>query len=879
MSKGFWTHLDRVPDGPALLIPSRPHITYGELAERVAATARAMGAGKKLVAIEAALSEHSIAAYLAALAGGHAAALLPPDDDAAWLSFVERFEPELAFRKENGRWRLNETGYRPQSRIHHDLALILMTSGSTGCGKAVRLSAGAVAANASSIAQYLELDAADVGALTLPLHYSYGLSILNSHLSVGAALWVPGTSILDPAFVEEFKAAQCTNLSGVPHSYELMEQRGFRQQRYPDLRFMTVAGGRLPPSDVRLYHDWLVPEGRRFYVMYGQTEATARIAYVPPRRLPDHADGIGLAVPGGELRLVDESGTTVREHNVPGELVYRGPNVMLGYGETRHDLARGADIDELRTGDIGVRDADGLYRITGRLRRMSKIGGIRLGHDALEAALSERGITTAVVGDDELVLAAFTGAHTEAEVRGQLALAAGIGLPHARAVALEELPRLANGKLDYEQLRARMTERPSDSEKPTVATLFKEVFFPQQVLPDDCFADLGGDSLRYLEMTVGLERLLGAAPEGWEKMSVGALSARSQTALAARVISSDILLRAIAILLVVFHHATTWPIPGGAGTMFVLCGFGLARFQSKALFDGDFRRFFRQLRLVLLPYYLVVLGFSIGWGAVPWASVFLVGNLGFAAPERHEMLPYLYWFVEAFVQLLLLWALLFAPPAIRRFASVDPFRFGFILLVAATALHFASPILWPIGARQIFTLPWVLHLAVFGWCAAFASSPRRRLAVILASGVTMPLMAYTGGNWVGSWFLYGVQLPVLALLVYLPKLKVPALLAAMVIPVAAASYHIYLLHRIFPDLLLDASRPETFVSPWIIAVSVGSGLGTGLLAYRLQRLLTRGDGRFARRWQRLGLLWQGQTRRSRSGAGLAPTKRQSGALP
>lgn len=240
-------------------------------------------------------------------------------------------------------------------------------------------------------------------------------------------------------------------------------------------------------------------------------------------------------------------------------------------------------------------------------------------------------------------------------------------------------------------------------------------------LPNDSFAELGGDSLRYLELTVGLERLLDRVPDGWEKMCVGVLASLSHSTSPQRTIASDILLKSIAILLVVLHHATPWPIPGGAGTMLVLCGYGLARFQSSALFAGDLRRFLQPLGLVLWPYYLVVLGFSVAWGAIPWASVFLVGNLGFAEPDRHEMLPYLYWFVEAFAQLLLLWGALFAVPSVRRSAARDPFRFGMLFLAFAVLAHFAVPALSPVRQWQIFTLACVLHLAAFGWCAAFAN--------------------------------------------------------------------------------------------------------------------------------------------------------------
>ena len=162
--------------------------------------------------------------------------------------------------------------------------------------------------------------------------------------------------------------------------------------------------------------------------------------------------------------------------------------------------------------------------------------------------------------------------------------------------------------------------------------------------------------------------------------------------------------------------------------MVVLIGYGLGRFQKDALVAGDLARLLRPLATVLAPYYLIVAGYALAWGSVPWASVFLVGNLGFADPARHTMLPFLYWFVEVFVQLLLVWAVVFLIPGVRRMAARDPFRLRMALLAAAVAARFAVPALWPIGGREIFTLPWILHLAVFGWCAACADTPRTALA-------------------------------------------------------------------------------------------------------------------------------------------------------
>src|SRR3546814_204223 len=230
------------------------------------------------------------------------------------------------------RWRTEAAADSvPPDDLHPDLALLLSTSGSTGLSRWVRLSASNLDANAAAIAEYLGLDESDRGALILPLHYCYGLSVLNSHLAVGASLFVAGKSLLDSGFAGDLRRSGCTNLAGVPYSYELLEQIGFRDERLPALRFMTVAGGRLSPELVARYPAHLSRNGKRFFVMYGQTEATARIAFVPPDQLWGNTDRIGVAIPGSELHLVDDENRTIEADETPGELVCRGPNVMMGY--------------------------------------------------------------------------------------------------------------------------------------------------------------------------------------------------------------------------------------------------------------------------------------------------------------------------------------------------------------------------------------------------------------------------------------------------------------------------------------------------------------------------------------------------------------------
>lgn len=834
----FVSRLAARGEAPALIFPGRPPLSYGDLAERVDRQAAALAGEKSLVAVEARSSEQAIVAYLAALRAGHAVALLPPDAPSTLETCEAAFRPDFIFRQIAGRWRRERRPRERDQRPHPDLAVLLSTSGSTGEGNSVRLSRGNIAANAQAIAGFLGITPGDRGCLVLPLHYCYGLSVLNSHLSAGASLYVPGGSILDPGFLDGLAAAGCTNFAGVPHSYDLLEQVGFRDADLPSMRFMTVAGGRLAPGLVRSYDRRMSERGGAFFVMYGQTEATARIAYVPPERLPGNEDRIGIAIPGGELTLVDENGMAIRQPDMAGELVYRGPNVMMGYARSRGDLARGADLDALRTGDLALQDADGLFRIVGRLKRISKISGLRISHDALERALEREGIAAAVVGDDAGLQAFFTGPRTEHAVADRLAAASGLTRAHLRATRMAELPRLPSGKLDYARLRKEMVSLRDGAACAGVSEAFREAFYPRPVRREDSFVSLGGDSLRFLQLSLALERAVGTAPPGWERMTVAQIERLGRRETAGRSLGGDMLVRVAAILLVVVHHQTLWPIPGGAAAMVMLVGFSLARFQAPALLAGQIGRLLAPALQVLVPYYLIVAGYALAWGEVPWASVFLVGNFGFADPAQHTMLPYLYWFVELYGQILLLVAGLFASPRLRAFCAADPFRAGMVLFALALAARFALPAIVDMGNRQIFTLPWNLYIAALGWSAAFADTLRKRAVLLAAASATFLYFGVWDAVWIGTTVKFTLQIAVLAALLFTPRLRLPGLAARSILLVAAASFQIYLLHRFVPEIFLVRladDLPDAVFD--FLAILGGVALGVG--AFALQQWLRR----------------------------------------
>jgi len=200
-------------------------------------------------------------------------------------------------------------------------------------------------------------------------------------------------------------------------------------------------------------HELMGERDGRLWVMYGQTEATARISYVPPQALPDKAHTIGMPIPGGRLSI-ESNGELVTEPDVEGELIYHGPNVMLGYATQPEELAA-ADMQggELRTGDLGSVDADGFFRVTGRIKRIAKVFGMRQNLDEIEAAASAYGPVAAADGGDQILLFREAGADIEPEdLRRVVARQFGLNPRAFEVRELDELPRTRSGKLDYERL-------------------------------------------------------------------------------------------------------------------------------------------------------------------------------------------------------------------------------------------------------------------------------------------------------------------------------------------------------------------------------------------------------------------------------------------
>lgn len=275
-------------------------------------------------------------------------------------------------------------------KLNDKLALCLTTSGSTGSPKLVRLSKYNLESNASSIAEYLNIDENERPITSLPMNYSYGLSVINSHLLKGAKILLTDKDVLQSEFWTFCKHKRATSISGVPYTYEMLKRLRIFKMSLPDLKVMTQAGGKLNPNIAKEYMEYAKQSGKRFYVMYGQTEATARISYLPWEVALDKCASIGVAIPNGKLTLIDANDNEITVPDVEGEMLYEGPNVSLGYAECIEDLQKGDENGGiLHTGDIAKQDADGYYYITGRMKRFLKIYGQRISLDGLDQMIKD----------------------------------------------------------------------------------------------------------------------------------------------------------------------------------------------------------------------------------------------------------------------------------------------------------------------------------------------------------------------------------------------------------------------------------------------------------------------------------------------------------
>ena len=352
-------------------------------------------------------------------------------------------------------YHLLRTGFEHEWEMQPDLGLLLTTSGSTGSPKFVRQSYRNVLSNAQSIVEYLQLDGTERPISTLPMNYTYGLSIINSHLCVGAALLMTDKTLMQKEFWAFLRENGATSFGGVPYTYEMLDKLRFFRMKLPSLRYITQAGGKLPVELHLKFAEHAAANGIRFVVMYGQCEATARMGYLPAEDALRKIGSMGIAIPGGKLSIIDAQGHEIREPDVTGELIYEGPNVTMGYAERGEDLALGDERGgRLETGDMARMDQDSYFYIVGRKKRFLKIYGNRVNLDELDRLIKEAFdyIDCASSGvDDHLHIFITDGALTD-DVKDFVVKKTGFNHIAIQVHTIPEIPKNDAGKVLYQKL-------------------------------------------------------------------------------------------------------------------------------------------------------------------------------------------------------------------------------------------------------------------------------------------------------------------------------------------------------------------------------------------------------------------------------------------
>ncbi|MFZ2864176.1 MAG: AMP-binding protein [Ignavibacteriaceae bacterium] len=470
-SNNFWSNLKLFADNVALIdTANKQTLTYKRLDDESDFISDKIKLSHKgLTFLFTTNNLESVVLYIALLKSGSAVLLLDEKlNEEIRNSLINNYKPDFIISVspkapagysdyfDYHSLHLFEREERQSREIFPDLAVLLSTSGTTGSPKLVKLSYKNIQSNADSIAEYLNIDENERPITTLPFNYSFGLSIINSHLLKGSAIILTEKTVFFRDFWNLFNEYKCTSFAGVPYTYTMLKRIGFEKIALPSLRYFTQAGGKLSEEFIRFFNDYAAKSNKKFFVMYGQTEATARITYVPYDKLSGKIGSIGISIPGGKLNIMND-GVEVSRPKEVGEIVYKGDNVMLGYAETLSDLSKGDELNGvLFTGDLGYKDEDGFFYVTGRMKRFIKIFGLRINLDEVQKMIENHfKISAACTGKDDLLqILVHSDDHlTEIKVKEEVMKMYQLNFKSLIVKSANQIPTNTNGKYDYNKIK------------------------------------------------------------------------------------------------------------------------------------------------------------------------------------------------------------------------------------------------------------------------------------------------------------------------------------------------------------------------------------------------------------------------------------------
>ena len=424
-----------------------------------------LGKKKKLVFLLCENSLPAILGYLSLILNKHVPMMIDKNIEINLLKkLINNYKPHYIWSPANNakngfskifkykNYSLLKSNKLANYKIHSDLCLLVPTSGSTGSQKYVRQSYKNVIKNTNSIIQYLKLNKKHKTITNLPLSYTFGMSIINTHFSVGSLIYLSNFSILQKEFWQIFYKKKINFFYGVPYTFEILEKLNFFRKKKSNLVGIAQAGGKLSEKLQKKLINFSIKNKNKFFVMYGQAEATTRISYVPHNKIKKKIGSIGIPIKDGKIKIIKEKNSK----SGVGEIYYEGPNVCMGYAFNYQDLKK-KDIwkGALYTGDIGKKDQDGYFYIVGRKKRFCKILGISINLDEIENILKNKfkNKSFVTVSNDKLIKIFILMNNSEKKIINFLSNLTGINKSLFVLKKIKKIPLLNNGKIDYKILK------------------------------------------------------------------------------------------------------------------------------------------------------------------------------------------------------------------------------------------------------------------------------------------------------------------------------------------------------------------------------------------------------------------------------------------
>jgi long-chain acyl-CoA synthetase len=418
----LFNKIEKFKDKVALISPGSKSFNYSEIINLYKKITKEIDQKSVIIIITNNTCE-SIIGYVSFFKSNHVIILLDEKFDLKYINkIIKDFEPNyiycssdfrknIKFKKEFFRYKnfvILKTKYKINKKINKKNKLLLTTSGSTQSPKFVRLSEENISNNTKIIQKYLNIKSSNIAITTMPMAYSYGLSIINSHLNTGGKIVVTNKTVFEKEFWQSFKKFNVSTISGVPQFYEQLRKLKLEKMNLSNLKYLTQAGGSLSKDNLDYFYNLCSIKKIKFIVMYGQTEASPRMAYLPWKNFLNKRQSIGKEIFGGKFELVDKKNNIITKPFETGEIIYYGKNVCLGYAYKNKDLKIGDNNNgKLFTGDLGYKDKENFYFIVGRKNRISKIFGIRVDLDEIEKELRKRGINIKFIPDNNYLKIAY----------------------------------------------------------------------------------------------------------------------------------------------------------------------------------------------------------------------------------------------------------------------------------------------------------------------------------------------------------------------------------------------------------------------------------------------------------------------------------------